>query len=272
MVSKGGTLKGKVVVITGGGTGLGRAMALAMAGEGADLVVAARRAELIEQTARDAIAAGSSRAIAIPTDVTDSQQVNQLISRTLTEMGRIDVLVNNAGIVRDERRKDLWEITDEEWRRGIDTNLTGTFYCCRAVSKYFVERRQGRIINVASGQGLRGGTKHYMYGSAKSGVMGLTRVLAITWAEYNIQVNAIVPGFIETGKIRPENIGAPTLHPEFIPVGRLGVPQDIGAVGLFLASDASSYVTGALFAVDGGGLAGGVAPTGYALTVPAEEV
>ncbi len=271
MVVKGGTLKGKVVIITGGGTGLGRAMALAIAGEGADLVLAARRVELIEQTARDARALGSSRAIAVPTDVTDSRQVNALVSRTLSEMGRIDVLVNNAGIVRDERRKDLWDITDEEWRRGIDTNLTGTFYCCRAVSKYFVDRRQGRIINVASGQGLRGGKQHYMYGSAKSGVIALTRVLAITWAEYNIQVNAIIPGFIITGGRRPEDAGGPALSPKFIPVGRLGIPQDIGAVGLFLASDASNYITGALFAVDGGGLAGGIAPTGYAPIIPVEE-
>lgn len=266
-----GTLAGKVAIVTGGGTGLGKTMALAMAKEGADVVIASRRLEAIEPAAKEVTALGR-RGLAIPTDVTDSKQVNHLIERTISEMGRLDILVNNAGIVRGQRPKELWDITDEEWRLGIDTNLSGTFFCCRAAIKYFVEQGRGKIINIASGNGLRGARGDYMYGTAKAGVVNLTRVLAITFAQNNIQVNCIAPGFVDVRALQPMPATSQVArNAEFIPVGRFGIPEDIGYLGLFLASDASNYITGVLFANDGGGLAGGIAPTGYAPAINLKE-
>jgi len=187
-------------------------------------------------------------------------------------MGGLDILVNNAGIVRGQARKRPWEITDEEWHLGIDTNLSGTFFCCRAALKYFVEQNSGKIINIASGNGLRGARGDFMYGTAKAGVINLTRALAITFAQNNIQVNCIAPGFVDVRALQPVPITtASPRKPELIPVGRLGIPEDIGYLGLFLASDASNYITGALFANDGGGLAGGFAPTGYAPLINIKE-
>ncbi len=270
-------LKDKVTVITGGGTGLGKAMALALAGEGSDIVVAARRAGPIEQAAREVRELGR-RALAIPTDVTDSGQVNRLVEQTLSELGRIDILINNAGIVRGQQMKPLWEITDEEWHLGIDVNLSGAFFCCRAVGKHFTERQSGKVINVASGEGYRGVRGNFMYTCAKGGVLQLTRTLAITWAPHNVQVNCIVPGFIDTATLQPEEIkqameqlwGTRSTR-IFIPVGRLGVPDDIASLALFLASEASDYVTGGFFIADGGGLAGGCATTGYAPVITMKE-
>ena len=265
-----GTLDGKVVIITGGGTGLGKAMALALAREGANVTVAARRIEPLEQTAREVSALGV-KGLALSVDVTDSQRVNQMVERVLAEMGRIDILINNAGIVRGEQRKQIWDITDEDWHLGMDTNLSSAFYCCRAVSRHFVAQKSGKVINVASGMGLRGGRDNYMYCCAKAGVTLLTRSLALTWAQDNIQVNCIVPGFIDVSTWQPEaGIRGVGTRNDFIPVGRTGVPPDIGSLALFLASDASDYVTGELFACDGGGLAG-CGPTGYAPIIAMEE-
>ncbi|HEY42122.1 MAG TPA: SDR family oxidoreductase [Dehalococcoidia bacterium] len=271
MATGNGTLAGKVAIITGGGTGLGKMMALLMAKEGADIVVAARRIGAIEQTA-DEVREIGPRALAIPTDVTDPAQVNNLVERTLVEMGGLDILVNNAGIVRGQERRPLWEVTDEEWRIGIDTNLSGAFYCCRAAIKHFVDQGHGKIINIASGNGMRGNRGDFMYGTAKAGVINFTRVLATTFAQDNIQINCIAPGFVNVRELQPEpSTRGSFLTSDFIPVGRIGVPEDIGHLALFLASDASDYITGALFANDGGGLAGGVSPTGYAPVIAMEE-
>ena len=271
MATGNGTLQGKVAIVTGGGTGLGKSMCLLMAKEGCAIVVAARRVNAIEQTAREVRDLGS-KALAIPTDVTDTGQVKNLVERTIAEMGGLDILVNNAGIVRGQVPKPLWEITDEDWRIGIDTNLSGAFYCCRAAMKHFVDQKHGKIINIASGNGMRGARGDYMYGTAKAGVIDLTRVLAITFAQSNIQVNCIAPGFVDVRHMQPEPVTREvTRTAQFIPVGRFGVPDDIGHLALFLASDASDYVTGCLFANDGGGLAGGVAPTGYAPAIEMEE-
>lgn len=271
MVTGKGTLAGKVAIVTGGGTGLGKSIALALAQEGANIVVAARRVPPIEQTAQEARALGP-RALAIPTDVTISEQVNRLVERTLAELGRIDILVNNAGIVRGQQRRPFWEITDAEWRLNMDTNLSGAFYCCRAVARYFLDQKRGKIISVASGNGIRAQREDYMYGPAKAGVIQLTRILAITWAQQNIQVNCIAPGFIDVRAAQPQPVTVGMgRQSEFIPVGRFGIPTDIGSLGLFLASDASDYVTGGVFVCDGGGLAGGFAPTGFVSTNPLKE-
>ena len=270
MVSMKGTLEGKVAIITGGGTGLGKAMALTLAREGADIVAAGRRPEPIEQTVKEVRDMGRS-GLAVSTDVTDSKQVNNLVEQTLSQMGGLDILINNAGIVRGEQRKPIWDITDEDWYLGINTNLTGAFFCCRAVGKHLVTQKNGKVINIASGSGLRGGRDYYMYCCAKSGVIQLTRSLALSWAEDNIQVNCLVPGFIDTRDLQPKPIAASiNRRQEFIPVGRFGIPQDIGSLGLFLASDASNYITGAIFIADGGGLIG-CAPTGYSPIIAIEE-
>jgi len=273
-----GTIEGKVVIITGGGTGLGRSMALRLAEEGADIVVAARRVPPLEETAEGVRKLGR-KALVIPTDVTDTAQVNNLIAKTLAGMGKIDVLINNAGIVRGERPAQLWEVTDESWRTGIDVNLSGAFYGCRAVSKYFADKKSGKLILVASGEGFRGQRNSFMYNTAKAGVVNLTRVLALTLAEYNVRVNCIVPGFVDTFDSQPEEYrkamaqirAAGAQRRVFVPVGHTGKVDDIGYVSVFLCSDASDYVTGGIFISDGGGLAGGFTTTGYAPVVSLKE-
>ncbi len=271
MISRKRSLDGKVAIITGGGTGLGKAMALALAKEGADIVVAARRVELIEQTAKEVSALGR-RGLAIPTDVTDSQQVNRLVEQTLSRMGRIDILINNAGGGEGGGRKPLWDITDEEWHRGINTNLTSAFFCCRAVGKHLVSQKSGKVLNISSAVALRGRQSLYMYQIAKAGVIQLTRALALSWAEDNVQVNCIVPGFFDTSALQPGRRETEMARRmSFFPVGRAGTPPEMGSLAVFLASDASSYITGGIFGYDGGALAGGYAPTGYAPIITMKE-
>ena len=269
------TLEGKVIVITGGGTGLGRSMAYRLAEEGANIVVAARRMPPLEETAIGVRERGGG-ALVVPTDVTDTAQVNNLIETSLEKMGQIDVLINNAGIVRGEKPKYMWDITDADWKTGIEVNLYGGFYCSRAVSKYFADRKKGNIIMVASGEGFRGQRNSFMYNTAKAGVINLTRVMALTLAEYNVRVNCIVPGFVDTYDNQPADYqkvmdARRAKRNLFVPVGHSGKPDDIGYVALYLCSDASEYITAGCFIADGGGLAGGFATTGYAPLVSLEE-
>ena len=261
------SLDGKSIVVTGGGTGLGREMALAIARAGGDLMIASRRSGPIEEVAALAREAGR-RAVAVPTDVTDTSAVAALFRRALDEFGKVDVLINNAGIVRGVSATPIWDISDEDWRLGIDTNLSSAFYCSRAIAKHMTERGRGKIINVSSGFGLRGGRDNYMYTTAKGGVLQLTRTLAMSLGRYGVTSTCIVPGFIPTeatGTLRETQPQS-----KFIPIGRVGLATEIGPVAVFLASDASDYMNGEIFALDGGGLAGGYAPTGYAPEVPLE--
>lgn len=266
MLSQGLNLEGMTAIVTGGGTGLGRAMAMALAEAGASVVLAARRRQPLEETAAEIEKAGS-KALVIPTDITQADQVNELVATTIRELGKVDILINNAGVVREEVRKPIWEITDEEWRRGIDTNLSGTFYCCRAVSKHMVDRNYGRIVNISSGLGLRGSRDNFMYCAAKAGVILLTKSLALTWARYNIRVNCIVPGFFQT--FRPKEFYE--ARAPFIPMGRVGQPKEIAPLAVFLSSPACEYINGEVFCIDGGALVGGYAPVDYAPEVPLEE-
>ncbi len=259
------SLHGKTVVITGGGTGLGREMSLAMARAGADLVIASRRTGPIEEVAGMAREMGR-RAIAVSTDVTDSAQVNRLMDRALEEFGQVDVLFNNAGIVRGQGATPIWEITDDDWRVGIETNMSSAFYCSRAIARHMVERGTGKIVNVSSGFGFRGGRDNYMYCVGKGGVVQLTRTLATSLGRYGITSTCIVPGFVPTEGTDESRLTLP--RGEFIPVGRVGHPHELGPVAVFLASSASDYMNGEAFMVDGGGLAGGLAPTGYAPQIP----
>ena len=262
------SLDGKVVIVTGGGTGLGRAMVRALARAGADLVVAARRQGPIEEAAAEVEQLGR-RALAISTDVSDSSQVDRMVSLAMDSFGRVDVLINNAGRTSENVRAPIWEITDEQWTEGININLSGAFYCARAVSRHMVERGGGKIINVASGFGMRGGRDIYIYTCSKGGMIQLTRTLAMSLGRYGVTANTIVPGFIPTEGTASMRDSLPAAG-ELIPIGRLGKPEDIGPIAVFLASDASNYMNGEMVTLDGGGLAGGLAPTGHAPLIPLE--
>lgn len=260
------SLGGKVAVVTGGGTGLGRAMSLSLARAGADVALAGRRRQPLEETAA-AIAQFGRRSQTVPTDITVPEQVAHLMQTVLATLGRVDILINNAGIVRGQELKPVWEITDEEWRRGIDTNLSGTFYCVRAIAQHMAERGSGKIINVASGFAYRGRRNEYMYTSAKAAVVNLTRSLALSLADYHIQVNCLVPGFfIVQPPDTPEGQQRRQQQGRFLAVGRTGEPEEIGPLAVFLASPASDHMTGQTVISDGGGLAAGLAPLTLAPT------
>ena len=262
------SLEGKSIVITGGGTGLGLAMVRALARAGADLAIAGRRPGPIEDAAAEVKGLGQD-AVAMPTDVTDSAQVDRLISSSIDRFGKIDVLINNAGAVTDNVRKPIWEITDEEYHRIMDVNLAGAFYCSRAASRHMVDQGHGKIVNVASGFGMRGGRDIYMYCCSKGGMIQLTRTLSFNLARYGVTANSIVPGFVPTGATDSMRESLPRTG-DFLPIGKLGKPEDFGPVAVFLSSAASDYMTGEMIIADGGGLAGGVTPTGYAPLIPLE--
>ena len=257
-------LDGKVAIITGGGRGLGRAMAVRFANCGADIVAAARTLEQLNET-RALVEAAGRKCQIVPTDVGRSAEVNAMVAAAIKEFGRVDVMVNNAGIGEDSFGKSIDQITDDEWRRGIDVNLSSQFFCARAVIPHMLKAGHGKIINVASGYGLRGGKHNYMYACSKGAVLQLTRSLALTYAENNIQTNCIVPG------IFPHNEAMMKFFKggKFIPIGRPGNDEDVGPLAVFLAAEASNHINGELIIIDGGGLAGGVIPTGVAPGNPA---
>jgi NAD(P)-dependent dehydrogenase (short-subunit alcohol dehydrogenase family) len=256
-------LDGRVAIVTGAGRGLGRAMAVKMAQAGAEIVAASRTRAQLEETAA-AVAKTGKKCVIVPTDVTDSKQVNAMVAEAIRAFGRVDILVNNAGGGDESAGRTIEEITDEQWRRGLDTNLSSQFYAARAAIPHMVRQKRGKIINVASGYGLRGGKHNYMYACSKGGVIQLTRSLALTYAQDNIQTNCIVPGVFPHNEemIRFFKGG------KFIPIGRTGTDVELGPLAVFLASDASNHVSGELIAIDGGGLAGGISPTGALPALP----
>ena len=263
------SLDDRVAVVTGGGTGLGLEMVRHLARAGANLAIAGRRSGPIESAADEVKAMGQD-AIAVPTDVSDSAQANALIDAAIQHFGRVDVLINNAALVSDSIPTPIWDISDQDWQAALDVNLSGAFYCARAASKPMADQGQGKIINVSSGFGLRGGRDIYMYCCTKGGIIQLTRVLSFSLARYGVTANSIVPGFIPTVGTDSEIRDALPRSGAYLPTGKLGVPEDIGPVAVFLASSASDYMTGETFTLDGGGLAGGLAPTGYAPEIPLE--
>jgi 2-deoxy-D-gluconate 3-dehydrogenase len=256
-------LDGKVALITGAGRGLGRAMAVKFAEAGADIVAASRTQAQLDETA-ELVRKTGRKCLIVPTDVTDSAAVNAMAAAAIKEMGKIDILINNAGGGDETAGKTIEQITDEQWRRGLDTNLTSQFYAARAVIPAMVKQKRGKIVNLASGYGLRGGKHNYMYACSKGGVIQLTRSLALTYALDNIQTNCIVPG------IFPHNEEMMKFFKggKFIPIGRPGDDSEIGPLAIFLSSDASNHINGELVAIDGGGLAGGILPTGAIPNLP----
>lgn len=259
-------LEGKAAVVTGAGRGLGQQMALALAEAGADVVCAARTAEQIEATA-EAIRALGRRAVAVPTDVRESASCDALVQRCVDELGAIDIMLSNAGIGDAlTQSQELWDVRDDAWHDTIDVNLSSAFYCARAASKAMIDRgRGGVIINVASGTALRAYTANFAYGAAKAGVISLTKTLAVLLVRHNIRVNCIVPGFVAQRPPETEQIAQfMAARARYFPVQRMGEAWELGPLAVYLASEASSYMTGQSFVIDGGGLAGGIAPVGFA--------
>ncbi|MGF1590998.1 MAG: 3-oxoacyl-[acyl-carrier-protein] reductase [Pleurocapsa sp.] len=240
-------LKDKVAVVTGASRGIGKAAALALANQGAKVVVNyARSSDAAEATVQEIVQTGGE-AIAVQADVSQSAEVENLIKTTLDKFGRIDVLVNNAGITKDTL---LLRMKLEQWQAVIDLNLTGVFLCTKAVSKTMLKQRSGRIINIASVAGQMGNPGQANYSAAKAGVIGFTKTVAKELANRGITVNAIAPGFIETdmtNDLKSDDIIS------FIPLGRYGKPEEVAGTIRFLAADpAAAYITGQVFNVDGG--------------------
>ena len=241
-------LANQIAVVTGAGRGIGRAIALKFAAEGADLVCISRTAENADKVATEVRAQGR-KAWAHAVDVADGAAVNAAAETILTEAGRVDILVNNAGVTRDGL---LMRLSDADWDTVLDTNLKGAFLVTRAFSRPMIKQRSGRIINITSVIGLIGNAGQCNYAASKAGLIGLTRSAARELASRSITVNAIAPGFIETDMtaVLNEKIRAELLRQ--IPLGSLGQPEDIAAAALFLASPQARYVTGQVLTVDGG--------------------
>jgi len=247
------SLEGKVAVVTGSGRGLGRAMAIALAQAGADLVVISRTSGEIEETARHIEDMGR-KVLAFRADVTIPSEVDEVVKQTMDLFGRIDILVNNVGVTLV---RPLQEMTVEEWRNTLDTNLTSLFLFCRAVGPHMIARGRGKIINISSIDGVGGQAERVAYCASKGGVIQFTKALAVEWAKYNIQVNGIGPGAFYTKPmaVALDNAELGPLRRKKIPQGREGRPDELGPLVVYLASSASDFVTGETIFIDGGELA-----------------
>ncbi|WP_018500749.1 SDR family NAD(P)-dependent oxidoreductase [Parafrankia discariae] len=244
-------LDGQVAVITGGGTGIGRGAALALAEYGADVVLAARRVEPLESTAKEVQAAGR-RALSLPTDVTSAQQCQQLVDTTVAEFGRLDILVNCAG---GAETKSIRRWTEEEWHQVLALNLGSVWFLSRAASVPMLQQGRGAIVNISSGASLLAMPQAAPYGAAKAGVNSLTRSMAAAWTGKGIRVNAIAVGAVRAATLT-DDAARYGLDPEAIGLtnasGRLGEPDEIGNAVLFFASDAASFCSGQTLYIHGG--------------------
>ena len=245
------SLAGKAALVTGANTGIGQAIAVALAEAGADVALAGRSepAETLRM-----IGATGRKAVSIAADLSTIEPVDRVIDEAVNALGRIDILVNNAGIIR---RNDLADFTEEDWDAVVDTNLKSLFFLSQAAARHMAAQGSGKIINIASLLSFQGGIRVPSYAAAKSGVAGVTKAMANELASKGVQVNAIAPGYIQTNNTAAlqadETRNRQIL--ERIPTGRWGSPEDIAGAAVFLASPASDYVTGHILAVDGGWLA-----------------
>lgn len=243
-------LDGKAALVTGAGKGLGRAIALGLARAGADVALVSRTRKDLESLASEVRALGR-RALVAVADVTRSAEVDGAVTQTLEDLGRLDVLVHSAG---GSLRKPSLELTDADWHYVIAANLTSTFLVCRAAGKIMTAQRSGSIINIASSAGLRGRPANAPYSAAKAGVINLSRAFAMEWAAMQVRVNVIAPGRFLTPLTQAE-MSDPAAYSAFVkkvPLGRIGKPEELEEIAVWLASDASSFVTGSVLVIDGG--------------------
>ncbi|MCK6256978.1 3-oxoacyl-[acyl-carrier-protein] reductase [Fictibacillus sp. KIGAM418] len=242
-------LKGKTAIVTGASRGIGRAIALELAKNGAKVAVNYAGSEAKAQEVVDEIRSMGQDAIAVQANVADSESVSAMVKTVIEEFGALDILVNNAGITRDNL---IMRMKEDEWDAVLDTNLKGVFLCTKAVTRQMMKQRKGRIINISSIVGVSGNPGQANYVAAKAGVIGLTKSTAKELASRNITVNAVAPGFIDTDMthVLEENVKGEML--KAIPLARFGSTEDISSLVTFLASDSSSYITGQTIHVDGG--------------------
>lgn len=246
------SLAGQVGIVTGGGQGLGKMFCRAFAEAGADIVVAEINPETGPSTAASIREMGG-RALYVETDVRSQRSVGAMVDATLAEFGRVDFLMNNAGITK---WCEAESVSEADWRDVIDINLNGLFYCCQAVAAPMIERKNGRIINIASMSGMivNRPQPQASYNASKAAVIHLTKSLAAEWAPYNIRVNAIAPGYMDTPMAKPffDDPQYGGLWIDAVPMKRPGQPEELAPVAVLLASEASSYMTGSVVVIDGG--------------------
>jgi len=249
-------LAGRVAVVTGGTSGIGLALVRGLAEAGADVVPMSRRAEQVDAAAAEVEALGR-RAVRVTADVSDRASLEAALAQTLTELGKIDILVNCAGITK---RTPTLDVTDEEWGAIVETNLTGSWRACQVFGRHMLERGYGRIVNIASLASFVGLFEVAAYTASKAGVAGLTRALAVEWGRRGVNVNAIAPGVYRTA-LNSALLDGTDRGKEFLlrtPLGRFGRTEELSGACVFLASEAASYINGEVLTVDGGFLASGV--------------
>lgn len=244
------SLTGRVAIVTGAGRGIGRTLALALSEAGAAVVVAARSKDQLDTVVAE-IEESGGRAVACPTDVTDESAVEQLAGATVAQFGRVDILVNNSGIVASTA---LLEQEPAEWDRVIATNLRGVYLATRAVGRHLVAQRSGKVINIASNFAFTGIARHAAYCASKAAVVAFTRAMAVEWARHNVQVNAIAPGYFATDLNADLRADAARLERVLraIPARRMGRAAELGPWLLLLAGPASDFMTGETLVIDGG--------------------
>ena len=248
-------LKGKTAIITGGHSGIGRGIVEALSQAGANIVVAGRRTELGEKTVKEVAESNHVEAIFVTADITKPEDIQKVIDTTVSRFGRIDILVNNSGIVHHENAET---VSRENWRRVMDVNLDALFFMSQAAGRVMIKQNSGCIVNISSNSDRLVMTPQTQtgYNASKAGVDMVTKCLAYEWAKYNIRVNAIAPGYVKTD-ILPEKETEDgrrwsDIWHSMIPMGRMGLPEEIGALALYLASDMSPFLNGSVVLIDGG--------------------
>jgi NAD(P)-dependent dehydrogenase (short-subunit alcohol dehydrogenase family) len=249
-------LQGRIAVVVGGTSGIGRVIGIGLAKAGADVVLTARREDKVEEAAKEVESLGR-RSLRLCSDVNDRASLENVLAKMLAEFGKVDILVYAAGMTI---RKPFLEFSEEEWRSILDTNLTGAFHTCQVFGAHMVNRGYGRIINIGSLSSYVGLSEVAPYGASKSGLAALTRTLAVEWAKHGVCVNAIVPGVFRTS-MNTALLDGTERGREFLirtPMARFGKTEELVGGAIFLASEAASFVTGTLLEIDGGFLASGV--------------